>query len=485
MADTGKCPRCVELEQRVAELEAHNASLQAQVQQLLDRVRDLETRLSRNSQNSHQPPSTDGYTKPAPKSLRQKSGRRPGGQPGHGGHTLKAVETPDRVVVHPLTQCPCGCGGSLEHEPVLRHEKRQVFDLPPQKLEVTEHHAEVKVCPRSGREVCAEFPQEVTAPVQYGSRFKVWLVYLRHQQLVPLDRIRQMCADLFSHPVSEATVEAAIADTHESLEGFEADVTRQIEQAPIAHSDETGARVEGKLHWFHVVSTALLTWYGVHKKRGREAMESFGLLLRFKGRLIHDCLKSYFLLTCAHGLCNAHLLRELKFLYEEMHQAWAGRMYPLLIEMHRFAETRKGQGQEPTEAEIKAWRERYEALVQEGRAQNPLMPPPTGPPRRGRKKKTKAQNLLDRLENYADFVLAFLYDPKVPFTNNQAEQDFRMIKVQQKISGTFRTFKGARQFARIRSYTSTVRKHGHNVFQALTDAVSGHPFIPSAQPIGT
>lgn len=483
VADTGMCSGCAERDQRIAALEAENAALRDRVQHLEERLQALETRLAQDSQNSNKPPSSDGYTKPAPKSLRQKSGRKSGGQPGHGGHTLKAVDNPDYIVVHSLKQCPCGCGENLQDQPALRHEKRQVFDLPPQKLVVTEHQAEVKVCPSSGKEVTAAFPSGVTAPVQYDARFLVWLVYLRNQQLLPLDRIRQMAADLFGHEISEATVEAAVQRAHENLAGFEEDVKDQLTKAEVAHADETGARVEGKLHWVHVVATSLLTWYGVHKKRGRVAIESFGLLLPFKGRLIHDCLKSYFNLSCAHGLCNAHLLRELKFLYEELHQAWAGKMHDLLREMRQFVATHKKAAHEPTEAERERWHQRYRVLLQEGRAANPpTTPPHASPPRRGRPKKTKSQNLLDRLEQHDQSVLAFLYDFRVPFTNNQAEQDLRMIKVQQKISGTFRTLEGAYRFARIRGYISTVRKHGENVFEALTDAFAGQPFMPSTQP---
>ena len=288
-------------------------SLQVEAQAQRKRADELAARLAKNSHNSSKPPSSDGYVKPDPKSLRTKSGLKSGGQNGHPGVTLAPVDKPDFIVVHPLKHCPCGCGASLRRCLLVRHEKRQVFELPPQKLRVTEHRAEVKICPNSGREVSAAFPAGVNAPTQYGPRFIAWLVYLRVQQLIPLERIGQMCADLFGRLVSDASVQAAVGAAHSALAGFEAKVADLIAQTPIAHADETGLRVAGSLHWLHVVSTKSLTWYGVHKRRGGEAIKHFSLLARFAGRLIHDCLAAYFELQCAHGLCNAHLAARAHF----------------------------------------------------------------------------------------------------------------------------------------------------------------------------
>ncbi|MEK6737232.1 MAG: IS66 family transposase [Planctomycetota bacterium] len=446
--------------------------------QLQERVRELQARLAQNSQNSSKPPSSDGYAKPAPKSLREKSGRTSGGQPGHPGHTLKPVEKPDHIEIHPLMRCPCGCGGSLENQSVVRYEKRQVFDLPPLKLEVTEHRAEVKVCPHSGLEVTAAFPAGVSAPVQYGARWKGWLVYLRVLQLLPLRRIRQLCADLFGCAVSEATVEGSVVAAYKALAGFNAEVIRQLLVSPVAHADETGMRVTGKLHWFHVLSTGLITWFGVHPKRGHEALDAFGILPRFTGRLIHDFFESYFRYLCRHGMCIPHILRELKFLHEQCRQSWAGKMRELLLEMRRFVLERKQQTGTLTQAQRKRWIKRYRALLKEGFAANP--PAAHQPGKRGRAKQSKAYNLLQRLKLHERDVLAFLYDLRVPFSNNQAERDFRMVKVQQKISGTFRILAGAEYFARVRSYLSTARKQDHNAFAAMIGAMSGQPFMPRA-----
>jgi len=453
--------------------------LQVEVQAQRKRADDLAAQLAKNSHNSSKPPSSDGYVKPDPKSLRTKSGRSSGGQSGHAGSTLAPVDKPDFIVVHQLKRCPCGCGASLRRCSVLRHERRQVFELPPQKLMVTEHRVEVKRCPNSDREVSAAFPAGVNAPTQYGPRFIAWLVYLRVQQLIPLERIGQMCADLFGRALSDASVQAAVGAAHSALCGFEARVAELIAQTPIAHADETGLRVAGSLHWLHVVSTKSLTWYGVHKKRGSEAIKHFALLPRFAGRLIHDCLSAYFELKCAHGLCNAHLLRELTFLHEVVHQKWAKRMLDLLLRMHRSVAACKARAGPCAAPQRIAWSRKYQAVLRAGFAENPPSHPSPGSRRQGRPKHTKAQNLLLRLQGHERSVLAFLHDSQVPFSNNQAEQDLRMMKVQQKISGAFRTIEGARTFARIRAYVSTSRKNRREVFEDIVAALAGRPFMPS------
>jgi transposase len=446
---------------------------------LQNRVQALEARLSQNSANSHRPPSSDGYTKPDPKSLRKPSGRNSGGQKGHPGATLPPEAKPDGILTHPLILCPCGCGADLSDQPLLRHEIRQVFELPPQKLIVIEHRAEVKLCPTTGREVSAPFPAGVNAPTQYGPRFNAWLVYLRCQQLIPLERISQMCADLFGRFVSEATTQAAVASAYLGLAKFESWVANLIAQSPIAHADETGLRIAGQTHWLHVASTELLTWYGVHRKRGTEAIRHFAILPRFAGRLVHDCLSAYFELKCLHGLCNAHLLRELTFLHEVLRQKWAKPMLDLLIRMHRAVAAHRVRAGPVPLPQQSAWLRKYRAALYAGFTENSLPHLPPGARPRGRKH-TKAQNLLLRLQQHEGSVLAFLHDPRVPFTNNQGEQDIRMMKVQQKISGAFRTLHGARMFARIRAYLSTARKNRRNVFQETTAVFTGQPFMPSA-----
>lgn len=451
---------------------------QEQRERLERRVAQLEARLNINSQNSSKPPSSDGLKKPKPKSLRKPSGRKPGGQKGHPGRTLKRVENPDRVVTIPLTDCPHCDGSSLKDQPAIDYERRQKFELPEPKLEVTEYRAEIKKCPQCAKTVHADFPEHIKAPVQYGPRFLALLVYLRNQQLLPAARIRQLCGDLFGQPASEDVIFRATETCCQRLEPFESELIRELRQVPVLHADESGLRVEGKLHWLHSASTERLTFYGVHEKRGNKATDDFGILPEFKGRLVHDFWKPYFKYDCKHSTCNAHLLRELTFLHEEQGQAWAGEMIGLMLEMNAFAQNKKGEVEQLTQRQKLPWVERFREVVAKGRLANPMIESREEKPKRGRRKKTKAQNLLGRLEGYEPYVLAFLHDFGVPFTNNLAEQDVRMVKVQQKVSGSFRTQKGAKHFARIRSYLSTARKNGLNLLETISDAMAGKPFLP-------
>ena len=467
--------------ERIQVLEAHVSELMTICEKLSGRVVQLEAQAAKNSSNSSKPPSMDGFNKPKPKSLRKKSGKKRGGQFGHKGETLKMIESPNEVVVHPLDLCPCGCGSSLEDEPVLDYKKRQVFEMPKPTLTVIEHRVEVKRCPRSGKMVAASFPGDVNARAQYGPGFTAFLVYLRNVQLVPLKRISQMCFDLFDYSVSEATIVLATERAGESLQGFEQSVKQSLGKAVVLHADETGLRARGDLNWLHVLSNGHLTWYGVHAKRGRTALEHFDILPRFTGHLIHDCWSPYFSFDCSHGLCNAHILRELKFCHEELKQRWAKRMERHLCDTHRLVEYEKQAGVSGLSALRRKRIERdYDAILSQGRLEQPATS--FVPPKRGRRKKSKAANLLDRLDKYRDFVLAFTTDFRAPFTNNQAEQDVRMMKVQQKISGGFRTFEGAQKFALVRSYISTARKHGLDILPAITDALCGRPFIPAMTP---
>ena len=451
-------------------------ALQERLEQLERRVKELEGQLARNSSNSGQPPSSDGLSKPSPKSLRTPSGRQPGGQPGHPGQTLQRVKNPDHIEVHRLEACP-QCGGrGLGREPALDYESRQVFDLPERPLAVTEHRAEIKCCPHCGHTIRAEFPAGVRAPVQYGPRFQSLMVYLNQQQLLPYERLAQLCEDLFGQPLSVATLAAANERVYHHLEPFARALARQVPQAEVVHLDESGLRVAGTLHWLHVASTATLTAYGVHPKRGTEAMDALGLVGACRQWVVHDHWKPYFSYPeCLHALCNEHLLRELKFLWEEDHQVWARQMSHLLLEFHR----RRQQHGEFNERQFQRALKRYRAVLRRGRYRHPRRA--RG---QGRTAQSQAANLLDRLEDFDLNILAFLFDERVPFTNNQAEQDIRMIKVRQKISGCFRTLRGAQIFCRIRSYLSTCRKQGQNLWEALQRAVTARPFIPSAPPAG-
>jgi len=450
--------------------------LQERLEQLEKRVKELEAQVAKNSQNSNQPPSSDGLSKPSPKSLRTRTGRQPGGQPGHPGQTLQRVKNPDHIQIHKVEVCPQCHGGGLSREPVLDYESRQVLDLPERPLEVTEHRAEIKCCPCCGEEVRAEFPAQMSAPVQYGPRFQSLMVYLNQQQLLPYDRLAQLCEDLFGQPLSAGTLVAANERVFAQLEPFAQALVNQVPQAPVVHLDESGLRVAGALHWLHVASTSALTFYGVHPKRGIEAMDAFGIIGACRQWVVHDHWKPYFSYQeCLHALCNEHLLRELKFLWEEERQVWAQQLSDLLLHLH---ERRQKRG-ELNERQFKQALKGYRKVVRRGRHRHPRRAPG-----RGRCAQSKAANLLDRLEDFDWCILAFLLDERVPFTNNQGEQDIRMIKVRQKISGCFRTLRGAQIFCRIRSYLSTCRKQGRNLWEAIQRAVVGQPFIPSCPPAG-
>jgi len=448
-------------------------ALQDQVQALTTQVTELAQRLHTHSRNSSNPPSSDGPAKPRPQSLRTPSGKKPGGQTGHPGQTLTQVEHPDHRITLPLHTC--ACQADLTNETVIGYERRQLVDLPEPQLDVTEYQGEIKTCPQCGRSVTAAFPASLPAPAQYGPRFRSLLVYLQNQQLIPLRRVSQMMADLYGASVSDATIVDATRRCDEHLAPFETAVKEALGKSPILHVDESGVRTAGTLHWLHSASTATLTFYGVHAKRGREAIEQFKILPDFSGRLIHDFWKPYLAYDCAHGLCNAHHLRELTCLFEQDDHPWAKQMFDLLLEMNEWVRTHPAP---LTEEQKTPWLNQYREILTLGWQANPLPAPPRIKTR-GRPKKTKAQNLLTRLGDYEASVLAFLHDRQVPFTNNLAEQDIRMIKLRLKISGCFRTLQGAKQFARIRSYLSTMRKQGGNILQAISHAMLGHPFMPA------
>lgn len=439
------------------------------------RIQALEDQIAKNSGNSGKPPSSDGLKK-KPRSLREKGKRSSGGQKGHKGKTLEMVSDPDHVVHHALSVCP-NCQTNVSAVSVERVEKRQVFDIPEVRIEATEHQGEVKVCPCCERQIKAEFPRGVGRAVQYGERIQAQATYLTMYQLLPLKRTCELFGDFYGHAPSEAIVLGAIEQVHEQIQPTLDVIYRQLVQADVLHNDETGMRVEGKLQWLHVNSTEQLTYYAVHAKRGQKAMRAIGILPQFKGVSLHDGWASYFQFEdCSHALCNAHYLRELRFVEEQYQQTWASEMAQLLRDAKQ--EVADCVNEQLAPARIHAYHQRYEQILQQGFKANP--PPDTPPPKkRGRKKQSVPKNLLDRLQQYRQETLAFISDFRIPFDNNLAERDVRMMKVKQKISGTFRTQRGAELFCDIRSYISTVRKQGQQVIQALYHALLGTPFIPA------
>ena len=487
--------------------------MQTQIDALTARVRELEARLNKDSHNSSKPPSSDGLKKPSvkrpqPRSLRQKTNRSSGAQPGHPGHTLCQVHKPDRVVPHRPTVC-AACGSSLvpsEGAPEALQkalevgcERRQVFDLPPMRLVVTEHQAIECECPHCHACTKGAFPPGVTEPAQYGPDILALGVYLTQYQLLPFSRAEQLLSDLFgpSGPVGpsgqacqapcEGTLASALATCHQKLAPIEAAIKRAVTQARVGWFDETGIRVRKCLHWLHVASTETLTYYGHHAKRGRQAFSEIGVLPHFAGVSVHDALASYHdeSYPCQHALCNAHLLRELTGLWESAHQTWTQRMMSLLRLLKHAKDEAKASGRDALDAAVlDRYLQLYRRIVKRGLQQNPR-PEATdkqGKRKRGRPKRGPARSLLERLQTWEAAILRFAFDFAVPFDNNLAERDLRMAKVRMKISGCFRSETGADHFCRIRGYISTLRKQGQDVLAALRSTFAGELIWPSLQP---
>jgi transposase len=447
---------------------------QQQIVALSARVKQLEDGLGKDSHNSSKPPSSDGFAK-KPKSLRPKSGRRSGGQHGHPGRTLEFAEHPDHTVLHAPAQCQ-HCGASLEQASVTDIKRRQVFDLPPLKLEVTEHQAQTLCCQHCGHENSAPFPEQVPHRVQYGCGIKALGTYLMSYQLLPFERVCELMGDLFGISLSEGTLHNITQEAFDGLADVETSIYQALCKAHIAHFDETGMRITGKLNWLHVASTPALTYYRVHAKRGPAAMSAIGILPQFSGRAIHDGLPAYTTYGCQHGLCNAHHLRELISIEEQHKQPWAKQMRELLCQIKEAVELAKDRGRRRLDPFLECGFEaRYAAILGTGYAANPP-PEPTG--KRGRPKQGPVRSLLLRLEEARNEVLAFMYDFEVPFDNNLAERDLRMMKVKQKVSGCFRSEQGAKAFCRIRGYISTLRKQGQRAFSALQHLFMGTPIQP-------
>jgi transposase len=462
-------------EERIASLEAENAALREQVRHLQARLAELEGRLAQDSHNSSKPPSSDGLARQR-KERKQPSEKKSGGQPGHRGQTLKLVEVPDLVVLHRPQQCR-HCQQSLEGVSGTVIERRQVQDLPVQRLVVSEHQVEQVRCPICQQMSRGSFPADVQAPVQYGPGVRALAVYLQQYQLIPSARTCETLADLYGCDLSEGTLARWVEQASEVLSGTMDQIAEGVSRSRVHHADETGVRLGGKLHWLHVNSTRFLTHLAWHAKRGGEALEAIGIWPRFRGRAMRDRWASYDRYGCAMSLCGAHLLRELTFLEEQHQQEWAGHLKAVLLDMHAAAQEWRARGARQVPAwERDEWVAAYFERLAQGFAAQPSPPPEEVPKRRGRRKQTPAKNLLDDLLQRADQVLAFLDDLSLPFTNNQAERDLRMVKVQQKISGTFRSEIGLTAFCRLRSYLSTMRKQEQGMLAALEAVCAGAPF---------
>jgi transposase len=447
-------------------------------------LQEVQTRLTKTSRNSSKPPSSDGYGKVKRTESLRKSGDKPnGGQPGHDGQTLMALEHPDQTLTYEVPSC-AHCQASLQGVEVVGYEERQVFDMPAIRIEVTAHRAQLKVCPACGRTNKGPFPEAVTQAVQYGPTVNTWAAYFTNQHHIPVERTTKIFADLVQHRVSEATVLKASESLDRCIGPSTEAVKEMLRKAEVLHVDESGLRVTGKLHWLHVACTERLTSYEVHAKRGQEAMDDAGILGAFRGTAVHDHWKPYLKYNeCNHALCHAHHLRELRFIDQQYQQPWANDMAELLLEIKAAVEATPELAMRLSPPELEAFAKRYDAVVQAGFAANPAPMPTTEGEvkRRGRPKQPPPVNLLIRLRDFKGQVLAFMSDFRMPFDNNQGERDIRMVKVKQKVSGGFRTLEGAKCFGRIRGYISTAHKNAKNVFEAIRDAFDGNPFIPSSE----
>ncbi|MCX5645348.1 MAG: IS66 family transposase [Phycisphaerae bacterium] len=466
-----------EMDRRIHTRERQVQDLTARRDASEQRVKHLEDQGAKNSRNRSKPPSTEGFQKPASKSLREKSARPSGGQPGQAGQTRAMVGKPDRIEPHRVERCE-RCGRSLAHRPPEDIEKRQVHDLPPLRLTVTEPQAELKFC-ACGHTNKAAFPEGVNAPVQYGPGVKAAAVYLKNYQFLPYERTCEWLGDFFGCPMSAGTRANLIGECPTRLEAPVRQIKEQITQTPVAQFEESGSRVEKKLWWLPAASTANATYYDLPPKRGAEALEESGILPPFAGRAMHDFWKPYFGYECSHGLCHAHPLRELIFVQEQHRQDGADTMIDCLRDIQAAVAQARPTADPLPKAQIRNLEARSQRLWDAGDATPPLSAAPAqAGNKRGRRKKTKPRNLLERLDEHRREALAFRYDCNVPCDNNLAERDIRMMKVPQKISGLFRREEGAKAFCRLRRYISTARKKARGARDAIARVFTGDPFVP-------
>jgi transposase len=484
-----------ELRARIAELEAMLDTLVGQNDRLLARVEELERELGRHSGNSGKPPSSDSVTQRKEQQEERLSRaerrrrarakakellkgtdtpkRRPGKQAGEPGARLEPVEDPDRVVDHRPEQCS-DCGSDLSWAEVTATERRQVFDLPRRRLEVTEHRAMSCRC-RCGSTTKAAFPAVARATTCYGTTVRALACYMVARQHLPVARAAELLGDALGAAVSTGWLSGITMEAAAGLEPFLEELRRQLISADVLHADETGARISGARWWFHVACTDLLTLLDCHQGRGVEAFSDMAVLPFFGGVVVHDGWKSYWSVGHAdHALCCAHLLRDLASIAQvAQYQGWADQMADLLVAAKNAVEAAWDEGRSGmTKAELRLWRRRYNAILKAGYASVPAV-------HRAGSYDRDAYNLLSRFDNSRAEIQRHWVDAAVSFDNNQAERDVRMVKLQQKISGCFRTVAGARAFCAVRSYLQTAAKHGVGQLDALNQLFNGTPWMPA------
>ena len=467
-----------ELRATIQSLTDTNASLTATLSELQETIKELRRQLDQNSQNSSKPPSTDGFKKPVNKnrSLRKKSGKKPGGQNGHTGSYLSVLSEPDHIEEHCHSDCK-KCPHYAEcHKTAVVKESRFVVDAVVD-VDITEHDVvSIPCCPLCNREMTGEFPNNVNAYVQYGANIEALTVALNTVGAVSVNRTHEILSGVFNIPISTGTINNMVSRCAEKVEPVYAAIGERLIKSPIDHADETGTSVDGKRDWVHCLSNDQYTFLALHNKRGFKAIKDIGLLTDYHGILVHDCWSPYWKLSgVTHQLCCAHILRELNGVTENApEQKWASEFAELLLKMKRSKERAIEQGKDALgSSTLKKYSECYDEIIKLAYEENPV--PEKKPGKRGKPKRGKILSLIDRLFKYKGEVCLFLNDLSVPFDNNQAERDIRNVKIKTKVSGFFKTFEGANNYLKIMSFVGTAKKLGKSAYEAVRFAVIGTP----------
>ena len=468
-------------------IEGQNALLQTQAEQikaLTEKIDALlkeleEKKHKKNSRNSSAPPSSDGYAKPTPKSQRKSSGAKPGGQDGHKGSSMKLMKAPDEIREH----YPQACSGCPNREHCHGHivERRYESDIIVESR-LIEHRQMVCCCPMAeNKTLIGEFPKNITGTKQYGNNLKAFAAALSTVGMVGIDRIHELLTGVFDISVSTGSIQNWITQLSSATKDAVQQIRERVRRLRVLNCDETGLRVNGSLHWLHCLCDENWSYFALHKKRGSKAMDEIDVLPGFRNTMVHDFWKPYYKYDRAvHGICNAHIMRELVYAQEQKHQNWAKSMQDLLIEIQESRNILMAQKETSFQALVlEAYRLRYDSIIQQGMAENPAPQKPKG--KRGRTGKGKILCLLERLRDYKGDILRFAADWTVPFTNNEAQRTIRFSKVKQKVSGCFRTEKGAQDYMQIMSFVSTARKHGMSYFEAVRAALAGNALTLVAQ----
>ena len=438
-------------------------------------IEHLTNNQKKDSSNSSKPPSSDFGVPKRTKSLREKTDKKVGGQQGHKGTTLDMSSAPHETLIHKVDKC-YGCGKGLQNTKVFDYERRQVFDVPPLAITITEHRCEIKNC------ICgiinkALFPEHVKQPVQYGPTVQSIGVYLTNNQLIPYNRAAKIFEDLLNLPLSSSFLVNNNKRFASSVKPLVENLSNALLTSSLLYVDETGVKINGTTNWLHTASTDKYSLYFVHSKRGVEAMNEMGILPTYKGALMHDFWKPYnTFLDCSHHLCNVHHLRDLTFCHEVEKSEAAGKLKKLLLDLHTIVEKAREAGKEKmTKGQIIYWNKKYNTIVSEGLIAHPIAEKTKI--KQGVVKKSKTQNMFLRFRDYKDQIFGFVKDFKMPFSNNIAEQAIRMMKVKLKISGCFRTIQGAQDFAIVRSFIETVRKQKQSILFAIASVINGNPIV--------